>query len=98
MDENDAPVADAVFRWTVGGLPVPMEDWATAAQACGQDFRTDAQGKLRLLGFPPGVIGAASLDRVPLGTFPNEDRADSGRCACTWRERTSETETRLDSR
>ena len=72
VDEDDAPVAEAVFRWTVGGLPVPMEDWASAAQACGQDFRTDAQGKLRLYGFPPGVIGAASLDRVPLGTFPND--------------------------
>jgi len=72
VDENDAPIAEAVFRWSVGGLTVPMEDWASAAQACGQDFRTDAQGKLRLLGFPPGVIAAASLDRVPLGTFPND--------------------------
>jgi hypothetical protein len=72
LDEDGAPVPELVFRWTVGGLTVPMEDWATAAQACGQAFRTDAQGKLRLHGFPAGVIGAVSLDRVPLGTFPND--------------------------
>jgi hypothetical protein len=72
VDENDDPVPLAVFRWTVGGLPVPMEDWASTAQACGQDFRTDAQGRLRLHGFPTGVIGATSLDRVPLGTFTND--------------------------
>jgi hypothetical protein len=72
VDENGEPVPHAALRWSVGGLPVPMEDWASSAQACGQDFRTDAQGKLRLHGFPPGVIGAASLDRDLLGTFPND--------------------------
>ena len=72
VDEDGAPVPQTVFRWTVGGLPVPMDDWATTAQACGQEFRTDGQGTLRLFGFPTGVIGAVSLDRVPLGTFSND--------------------------
>jgi hypothetical protein len=72
VDENDEPVAETGFRWSVGGLPVPMEDWAAAAQACGQASRTNGSGMLRLYGFPPGVIGAASVDRVPLGTFPND--------------------------
>ena len=72
VDADGAPVPQTVFRWTVAGLTVPMDDWATAVQACGHDFRTDAQGKLRLYGFPPGVIGAVSMDRAPLGTFPND--------------------------
>ena len=72
VDADGAPVPQAVFRWTVSGLPVPMEDWATAVQACGQDLRTDAQGRLRLYGFPAAVIGAVTLERVPLGTFPND--------------------------
>ncbi len=72
VDDEGVPVPHAVFRWTVGGVPLPMENWAAAARACGQDFRTDAGGRLRLYGFPPGVIGAESLDRVPLGTFSND--------------------------
>jgi hypothetical protein len=80
VDENDAPIAEAVFRWSVGGLTVPMEDWASAAQACGQDFRTDAQGKLRPARLPPGRHRRGeSPIAFRSGHSPTTGRAASGR-------------------
>lgn len=71
-DTSGAPVSGAAFRWTVNGITVPLEDWGRAAGACGQPYLTDENGRLVLQGFPSGVIGAATLDRRPLGTFAND--------------------------
>ena len=87
------------FGGRVGGLTVPMEDWASAAQACGQDFRTDARGQA-----PPPMASprASSARRASIafrsGRSRTTGRAASGRSACTWRTSTSRRKPRSASR
>ncbi len=91
IEKSDGTEANAVVRFEINGIPLPLNDWYEAAKRCGI-YDEIGWSRMILHGFPRGTITAFSPSSpVVYGTFDNDGLQS------TWTIRLPDSDQRLEA-